>query len=139
MPFKPIKNLDPNDGLNEVRIDLINKYRVIASSNDASMKQQLHALARIEFLSGFSAVDPGDPAEDAPAPKRPEAPKTERPDTGGTGWDYAPQPGIGAGVSSYRHEPNTPTAIQDPEGDASGEPETVPEQPAVPEDPFGDL
>ena len=65
MPFKPIKNLDPNDGLNDVRVDLINKYRLIASSDNATLKQQIHALARIEFLAGLSATDPGD--EDEPA------------------------------------------------------------------------
>lgn len=69
MPFKPIKSLKDE----ELVIDLINRYRVIASSDDASIKQKLHALARAEYLAGFTSNDPGE----APADALPALPASE--------------------------------------------------------------
>jgi len=56
MPFKPIKSLKDE----ELVVDLINRYRLLAASDDASIKQKLHALARIEYLAGLAGEDPGE-------------------------------------------------------------------------------
>ena len=74
MPFKPIKSLKDE----ELVIDLINRYRVIASSDDASIKQKLHALARAEYLAGFTDADPGEAAAE-PLPALPPE-ETEEPE-----------------------------------------------------------
>lgn len=77
MPFKPIKSLKDE----ELVIDLINRYRVIASSDDASIKQKLHALARAEYLAGFTDADPGEAAaEPLPPPSSEEAEEPAEPE-----------------------------------------------------------